>query len=240
MRLDRWWTQVAASALAHGDAGQGDWPGPRAAVHHNNCREARITALAQIYRAVHRVVGPACFRTWALHYVETRPSAEVDLNHHGRDFPAWLRRSRASGLLGGLDYLPDLARLERAVNEAYYAADVPQTASTSEPAPDAILRVAPSLRTVASRYPVDEIWRVNVDGDDARQVVTEPGWRHIVIWRSINQVTVESVPTAVFRVLRQLARDPRFEVLADSGVDPGTAARLVARRWITGWETCIA
>ena len=240
MRLDLWWAQVATSTLAHGDAGPGNWPGPRAAVHQNNCKEARIAALAQIYRAVHRVIGPACFRTWALRYVESRSSAEVDLNHHGRDFPAWLRRSRASGQLGGLDYLPDLARLERAVNAVYYAADVPHTESTTEQAPEAKLSVTPSLRTVASRYPVDEIWRVNLDGDDARQVVTEPGWRHIVIWRSFNQVTVESVPAAAFRVLRQLARDPRFDVLADSGIDPGTAARLVARRWITGWETCIA
>lgn len=240
MRLDRWWTQVATSTLAHGEAGQWDWPGPRAEVHRNNRQEARIAALAQIYKAVHRIVGPACFRTWALRYVETRPSEDVDLNHHGRDFPAWLRRSRVSGLLDGLDYLPDLARLERAVNEAYYAADVPQRQSPTGRASDSTLSVTPSLRTVASRYPVDEIWRVNVDGNDARQVVTEPGWRHIVIWRCVNQVAIESVPAAMFRVLTQLARDPRFDVLADSGLDPGTAARLVARGWITGWETCIA
>lgn len=240
MQLDAWWTRVATAILPDGSAAPDEWPGARADVHRATIREARLTALAQIYAAVHRVVGPDCFRTWAGLYIDARPSRHVDLNRHGRDFPAWLRRHRSAGWLGGLDYLPDLARLERAVNDAYYAPDDPVGTPPGRTGPRVGPRVVPSLWTIASHYPVDEIWRANVAGGEARQVPGTSRWRRLVIWRRADQVAVEAVAPVIFRVLRHLARQPGLDTLADGALDPSAAAWLVARRWIVDWESCIA
>lgn len=231
MRLERWWTAVATATLADRTGQEAAWLEPRIGVHRTNYQEARVAALAQAYPAVERVIGADCFGAWARDYVAGKASADPDLNRHGRDFPAWLRRRRTQRL-AGLDYLPDLARLERAVNSAYYAADFGHEVKGG-------LRLTPSLRLVASPYPVDEIWRLNLTGVAAERVAAAGGWRRIVVWRPTREVVMEAVPARLFRALRCLRRDGRLEVLVESGLQPQDAAALVTHGWVTGWQEAI-
>ncbi len=228
MQLEAWWAELATATLARLPTTASSWPQSRVEVHRTNYREARITALAQVYPAILKIVGERCFRGWALAYLGARVSTEADLNLHGADFPAWLRR-QGSSWLGTLDYLPELARLERAVNRAYYAPEEPT-------APRPGLRLASSLQLICSAHPVDEIWRANLTGQSAHQVVASAERRYLVVWRRAREVVVQAVPATQFRVLRRLRQDARLDLILDSDLEPEDAARLVREGWVLGWQ----
>ncbi len=228
MRLEAWWAELATATLATLPRNTSSWPRSRIDVHRTNYREARIAALEQVYPAILKIVGVPCFRGWALAYLSTSVSTEADLNLHGADFPGWLRR-RGTEHLGGLDYLPELARLERAVNLAYYAPEEPAVQRSC-------LRLTSSLKLISSVYPIDEIWQVNLSDEPAREVAASPGRRYLVVWRRERAVAMEAVSMQLFCVLRRLQQDARLDVILNSDLEPDDAARLIRRRWLIGCQ----
>lgn len=165
-----------------------DGPEPEAIqVHQANVEGARIQALSATYLVLRQIVGTRCFQGLALNFVRAQPSRSPDLNFSGGRFPAWLRCwLRGRETFRALPYLPDLARLERAVNAVYYAADS-----------------APAL-CLASPWPVDEIWRRHQRGIGLESV---PFARcYAVIAREEGRVTVNSLPRAQWVALRAQRR----------------------------------
>lgn len=226
------------AARAPGPTGAAAWPGPRGEVHRDNCREARLGALSQIYPAVRRILGPDCFRAWAAEFTASRPSSNADLNRDGCELPAWLRSQWRRNRRYGLDYLPDLARLEWTVNEACYAADAPGIETPMRDGQG--FRLAPSLGLLASRFPVDQIWRLNVGDATADAVDPVTGRQHLTVWRVGRAVEVERVSKMMFDALRRLRRDSRLEVLVESRLTPGDVTRMVRRGWLVGWQELLA
>ncbi len=139
----------------------------RLEVYRNTVRANYRNALAATYRVTQQLVGAPFFNATVDAFVLAHPSRSGDLNDHGAEFAAYLATYAPAR---DLSYLPDVARLEWAIDEAGRAPDF-------MPDPDAVLaalavapaerlavariRLAPSCRLVSSPYPILRIWQVN-------------------------------------------------------------------------------
>ena len=159
-------------------------------------------ALAATYPVVQKLVGAPFFRAAVDGFVRASPSCSSDLNVYGEAFGDFLA---AYAPAADLPYLPDVARLEWAIDEANRAEDPASTpdlvlaALAIVPAdrlPAIRLRLAASCRFVVSDYPILRIWEVNQshhDGDDrvqldesADRLLVRRGARGVVLERPIS------------------------------------------------------
>lgn len=118
-------------------------------------------ALEEAYPAVRHVAGRKGFHDLAHGYAARYPSHSYNLSRAGRHLREFLP---THPLTGELPFLPDLARLEWAVVEAFHAFDQPplDPARLSAIPPEDWGRIRlvfqPSLRLVASAWPILDIW----------------------------------------------------------------------------------
>lgn len=167
----------------------------RLAVYRNTIFANYRNAMAATYAVVRRLVGAPFFNAAVDACVRAHPSTGGDLNVYGSRLGDFLA---AYAPAASLPYLPDVARLEWAVDEANRAQDFTQDAdsvlATLAAAPahrltDARIRFEPSCRFVVSPYPILRIWQVNQPdyggdpgvslsaGGDALRIRREPAGR---------------------------------------------------------------
>jgi hypothetical protein len=146
-------------------------PAPkRFSVYRNNVASSLTRALQAAFPTVRKLVGEEFFGAMAVLFLRAHPPRSQMLMLYGEAFPGWLESFPPVAHLG---YLPDVARLDQAMRESYHSAD-------STPLPEgefqhllgddiAALRVrlAPSLRLLQSRWPIQAIWAANHEGGPA-------------------------------------------------------------------------
>jgi hypothetical protein len=213
---------VAAGRLAAEQAFAGtgcvveDAPGAatRLAIHVHHFRLTLIDALGATFPVVRRLVGDALFTAAARRYVLAQPPRRPCLFEYGDGFPTFLARLPEARPLG---YLADLARLEWAINRARHAEDVPPldaaaaTAQIEAPSCDLFIDLDPSCRLVESAWPVDRIWKVHHQGDDAIEPVDlAAGGVHLFIHRRDGEVGWLSLDVAAFAFVGSLLADGRL------------------------------
>jgi len=141
-------------------------------IHRGNVVESLVGALGHGFPAVRAVCGAHNFRILAAGYVRARPPERPALLSYGDGFAAYIdEHPRARG---DFPHLPELARLEWALNEAYYAEDAPALAATDLAAvpPEQLgtlaLRLHPSARLVASvTHPIHTLWMAASAAEEA-------------------------------------------------------------------------
>lgn len=138
--------------------------GRRIAVYRNTVQQSLIDILVVAFPAVQRIVGAGFFHALARGYMTTHPPVVPQLSLYGADFADFIaKHPRATDL----PYLADVARLEWARTESYFAADAPSLnpARLSEIAPDRLadvrFKLHPATRSIASSFPIHRIWAVN-------------------------------------------------------------------------------
>lgn len=134
----------------------------RFAVYRNNVVVGLVEALKDAYPVVHRLVGAEFFRVMGSYFVRRDPPSSPILLRYGENFLDFLA---IFDPVAHLPWLPDVARLERARQEAYHAAEAPAAdLSGIDPGRFGQLRLVlhPSLRVVASRHAVRTIWQANL------------------------------------------------------------------------------
>ncbi|MDQ6916283.1 MAG: putative DNA-binding domain-containing protein [Pseudomonadota bacterium] len=137
-------------------------------------------ALAATYPVVKRLVGAPFFDAAADHFVRGHPSIRGDINRYGADFAGFLDAYPPARELA---YLPDVARLEWAIDQANIARDAPPLDLTALsavlPELHGELRflLHPSAHLIVSRFPILHIWQVNQPerGADERIGLDEGG-----------------------------------------------------------------
>ncbi len=165
--------------------------------------------------------------------------ASGDLNVYGDAFARFPRR--ATRRPPTLPYLPDVARLEWAIDEAHRAADAPRVpgavlaalATSRAGTPD---RGAPRARAVVPdgrvAYPILRIWQVNQpdhDGDD--RVSTRRGRGALLVRRDARGVALELLAAGERAWLAALGAGARSATAidaaqaADAAFDLGAALR---------------
>ena len=215
-RLDERQRDFAAALL---DAGlptpsgllgpDGEPSAERFAVYRNNVAVGLVDALADAFPAVRRIVGDAFFRAMAgVHALNEPPVTPVLLDYGAKfaDFVAGFSPA------AGLPYLADVARIERAWREAYYAEEAEPLDPAAFEGVDADevsalrLRLHPSLRIVRSHYPALAIWDMNV-GDNAPAPVDlrVPGDDALIV-RPGAEVEARLLPDGGFEFVAALLR----------------------------------
>lgn len=209
----------------------------RVGIYRGNLHAHWTRALASAYPVLRQLVGDEFFEALARVYGRAHPAVDPDLNRFGAALPDFL-----AGFAPAADhpYLPDVARLEWCVHEAWYApaADAAPAAFAGL-APEAFEAARavlhPSLRLQASPWATVALWRAHQAGgqdfpDDLR------AHTHALVLRPRFDVVVEVIGAAEHAALACLARGDTFGAALDAAFDVDgdfdVAAHL--RRWLDG------
>jgi Putative DNA-binding domain len=176
--------------------GDGLAPGARLQIYRHHVFTTLTAALRASYPVVCRLVDERFFGYAANQYIPGHPPGGPCLFEYGATFAEFLAEFEPCR---HLQYLPDVARLEWALNAATHAEDVEPLDLARLRLPDRELptlrlRLDPSLTLLSSRWPIDRIFRAN-------QPDADPG---IVVDLAIGDVQLEIrriEDDAVFRVL---------------------------------------
>jgi hypothetical protein len=190
-------------------------PTPNLDIYRNNTRSVFRAALEQIFPVVLKRVGDDYFHQLAFHFRAQFPSRSGDLHWVGRDFPGFL-----AVYLRDTDYewLADLARLEWARSESSVSPETPAVGveALADFAPHEFEYVTfglqPSLRLVASEYPVFSVWQAN-QHENAPPMDQSIGPEHGMVRIRDNTVEVETLAPDLYTFLSAL----------NSGATLGTA-----------------
>lgn len=204
----------------------------RIEVYRNNVLGNYHKALAATFPVVKKLVGTAFFNAAVDAFVRTYPSTCGDVNRYGGDLADFLADY---GPARSLEYLPDVARLEWALDQSGIAADAPPfdlaaLAALGQDAHAALRFVLhPSAQLVESHYPILHIWQINQpDRDDADEVDLAEGGDSLLVARGKCGVEIERLRAGEAAMLRALAADQPLAVAADLAMKADPAFDLPA------------
>ncbi len=166
--------------------GRGRPAGRRFDVYRNNVASSLTDALEAGFPAIAKLIGSRNFRAVMGVFLRAHPPDVPIIAHYGAALPGFLA---GFAPLAHLGYLPDIARLEQALRDAYHAADCvaidPAILQATLPGALEAARIAlaPALRVLRSPWPVHAIWTYTMQ-DGAPQppgtaqdiIVTRPGF----------------------------------------------------------------
>ena len=189
-------------------------------IHHNNTQLGLSEVLASLYPVTVRLVGNDFFGQMALGYMRTHPPENPALLYWGQDFPGFISTYEPCR---SLPYLADVARLEAAWNKAYHATEAtPIDPSILMQLPqDKIEQVLfvlhPSLRLIASTFPIHAIWQANQpDSHDESVINLDAGGTTIVVARPWSDVIILSLSNGAFAFIMALQCGQNLSVAWDA------------------------
>jgi hypothetical protein len=229
-----------------GDDAEGAGPGPVASPPRGTVAErlhayvdgypARVReALAEAFPAVAHLVGDAAFSALARRYLLFVPAGGYDLGEVGRALPAFLA---GDALAADLPFLPDLARLEWAVQRAFHARVVPPFDPTTVEGwtPDewaeACVRFQRGTACVASPWPIRTLWETRATPREEIDVAVVDRPEAVVVHRVGYRVACDSIDTDEARVLARLLAGATLGA-ATADLAPADAERLGV--WTGSW-----
>lgn len=201
--------------------------GQRFAVYRNNVLGSLTEALAAAFPVVHRLVGDGFFRYAARLFIADHPPAMPQLLSYGGDFPEFLA---AFPPAGSVPYLADVARLEWARTEALFAADAaPLTAADLATIPpedmaDLAFRLHPTVRWVASPWPIQTIWEANQpEHENLPQVDLGAGGEAVLVLRPGMAVEAQRLSPGDVTLVSALGEGATLAEAADAAAtaEPG-------------------
>lgn len=205
-------------------------PAARIAVYRNNVLGNYRHALAATYPVVRRLMGGSEFDAAIAVFVRAHPSLHGDVNRYGGDMARFLATYPPAHPRA---HLPDVARLEWAIDQANIAADAPpfDLPGLSAVALDAMgaLRFAlhPSVQIIRSRHPIFRIWQVNQPGYEGdKHVDPSAGADLLLVRRAPDGVLIERLAPGEHAFLVALARNKRLEDAEKRGAEAEAAFDL--------------
>ena len=175
----REWQATFAAQLA-GGGGEA-----RLAIHRHHIRRSLAKALAATFPTVLALVGVDFFRQTAEAFVAQSLPTQPVLAEYGADFPGFLGAHESAH---GLAYLADVARLDWALNAAFYSLRGPRlgAADLAGIPPEQLaantLALAPGTALVCSRYPLDRIWAASQpDAPDEKVDIAQGPTRLLIV-----------------------------------------------------------
>ena len=211
----------------------------RLQIYRDGTKAARMNALKAIYPICLAIVGERCFKGLARDFIVETPSRWPDLNRYGEDFARFLQPVSAWPAFTGLEYLPDLARLEWLWHGLYYAGDDPDfdaQAFARDAADDAdgiAFQVSASLRLYESPWPVAEVWERHRERRDLQELRIGKGDR-LVLWRHVLDCRMQRVDADLFRLMRAVSDGGRLGEMGRAGVAVDRLGEALSQGWIVG------
>ena len=183
---------------------------PRLDIYRHNIASNLRNALAATYRVTRMLVGGIFFDAAADAFAVVSPPNCGDLNVYGGKFGAFLEGYAPAASLA---YLPDIARLEWALDEAARAGDADGTAREVLAAvarriaggDDVSLGLHPSCRLLCSAHPVMRIWQAHQEPVPG-SIDLDAGGERLLVRREGARPCIERVSRAEHAWLDALAR----------------------------------
>lgn len=195
-------------------------------------------ALAEAYEAVHHVLGERAFAALAQRYAARFPSHDYNLNVRGRHLPECLT---TDPLAGRLPFLPDLARLEWLVSQAFHAFEQPllDPASLGGFSLDDWDRVRvvfqPSVGVVASPWPILDIWEARTRPRHEVDIALVNRPQRVLVFRQGLTVKCEPLEEPPYTLLEGLLAGRTLgtvcQTLATTAEQP-----LAVTEWFSHWR----
>ena len=180
----REWQDTFAARLS-GEAGAGD---RRIAIHRHHVASSLAKVLASTFPTVQALVGADFFRQLAQAFVARELPTQPVLSEYGASFADFVASYAPAA---GLPYLPDMARLDWALNVAFHSSRGAHLAAADLAAlpPDRLAAssfvLAPGSALIRSDFPIDLVWAASQPGapDDKVDIGQGPA-RLLVLRRS--------------------------------------------------------
>lgn len=172
-------------------------PVKRFNVYRNNIHASLIGVLEGRFPAVSRLVGTEFFAAMARVYINGHPPRSAILMEYGKTFAEFLEGFEP---VDDVPYLPDVARIEWAWSNAYYAADATpvEMAELGRIPPEdmetCIFHLHPSLSVTRSNFPAVTIWKANTEDGDPQPIDAGAGGEDAMILRPESDVEVRRLP----------------------------------------------
>ena len=202
----------------------------RLRVYRNNRFVALIDNLAKAYPSVQAVVGEEFFNALAHAFLHSDPEIPAVMAEFGAGFSDFLAGFKP---LSHLEYLPDLARLERAFQTVRQAKAVePLGADALAGLDEAALHSlcvqrVPALEVLALAWPVLDLWSYIQGDQSALPPTMEAGAYAVVVYRAHAGTVAAPLKAVEYQVLDRLAAaGPLGEHIVDAvsfahNYDPG-------------------
>jgi hypothetical protein len=223
---------LAAAVLADGLSAQA-----RLQVYRNHVTLSLCEALRTTFPITQRLVGDEFFAGIAGQFIAAHPPLSPCLAEFGDEFPNFIAVFPPAA---ALPYLPDVARLEWALNEAWHSSVEPALDAAAVAAIDpadlagSSLVLQPSLRLLTSVWPVEAIWRANQPGQDGSGIDLAAGGCELLVWREGDDAVFRSIaPEAAAFVRLLLAGEVLHAAFALAGAAEALGL-LLASRLIVG------
>lgn len=188
----------------------------RLRVHRHHVRHSLGVALAATFPTVQAVVGEDFFRAMARTFVEQALPAQPVLAEYGADFPRFVA---AWAPARTLPYLPDVARLDWALNEAWQASEEGRLSASMlaalPPEHLPLLRLGLSAGTslVVSPFPVDRIWTASQPTTPDEEV-TLHGEARLLVLRQADDAAFVRLSPGEAALVEAIAEGESIEVAA--------------------------
>ena len=140
----------------------------RLKIYHNNVVGSLTEALRATFPITEQLVGTNFFKSMARAFIFEHPPEGACLHHYGKGFDSFVKTYAPAQ---SVPYLADIACLELAQNNAYYACDdLPLTGNAfskipAEELPTVTLNLRQSASLISSKYPLLEIRDFCLDED---------------------------------------------------------------------------
>ncbi len=211
----------------------------RLGIYQRAYRSRLVEALGKDYPALHALLGEEGFTSLCHAYIDVHPSRSFSLR--------WLGENMAS-FLSDVDYpshLPELARFEWALVEAFDAADAvvaKEAELATIPAPQwpaLKLRFSPSAQILSCRWNVPALWRAVKDETTRPEPVSLSQRLACLVWREQLTTRYRTLEDDEAEAMKAAAGGASFAALCerltrwhtDEAV-PLRAASLL-KRWLT-------
>jgi uncharacterized protein (UPF0276 family) len=224
-------TDGAAIALVSSEAAA-----ERLGIYRGNLFANWTKGLAAAYPVVQQLLGDDFFGGLARAYGKAYPSQDPDLNRFGERFAEFLAGFEH---VAEYPYLPDMARLEWALHQSFYAPDAPalDPAALAGMPPEQVeaitLPLRPSSSLLSSEWSVAKLWLAHQPGgpafpeqmaEESFALVVRPQW----------QPQLVELSPAAFVALSSCARGETFGAALDAAfaVDGDFDVASQLRQWL--------
>jgi hypothetical protein len=200
-------------------------------IYRNTIIAGLTKSLRLSFPAVQRLVGADFFDGAARLFIAEHPPRAAYLDLYGDEFPDFLREFPPAASLA---YLPDVARLEWAVNCAIHARDVEplELAALAAIQPEdqgGVSFVAhPSVHLLRADYPVDHIWQAVIAADDRALAAldVDAGAVCLLVERRATGIEVVRLDEPAWRFMADICAGRPLQLALDSAADFDCAAAL--------------
>ncbi len=200
----------------------------RLSIYRNNIRVGLKAYLGDIFPAVKALVGDDFFNGLAQSHFQNQPPDNGNLHSYGGSFADYMAIHPA---LSDMTYLVDVARLEWAYHQAYYA-----NAGQAVPVKSGIeqllnqkVMLSPASFLIHSPYPIDEVWRQSrPEYQGEFNVRLNNGPADLLVHRHRGQVEISRLQKAEFRFLTELQSGHYLGPAIEAAMTEPGADRLTA------------